>query len=293
MKKNLFTILLVILMAAALMISTTGCNKAQGEEDAAYIAELEQNNAALQAELDALNAELETMKQRAALQTWNLNAQAWNDGNGATVTFSAIPVNYVEGQRAALSVRMGDLEAESTNCIWDGSAFTGSVELGALDGYSYYCILTSLDGSQEEIELNTPENVTNETLVYLGSSLTSYANLLVEDWEATEASLTVKSGYAQVQLPRLSASTSSLSSAALVLSLNGTELERHELTMPAGEGEGSYELALSGLSFTMPAMEDDYQLDLQLEVLLNSGNTIAVSGGSWYYNSGELIMVVG
>lgn len=292
MKKNLFTVLLVVLMIAALMVSFTGCS-GQDEESAARIAQLEQENAALQAQLEEINAEMDRMKQRAALQTWTLNATAWNDGNGATVTFNAIPVNYVDGQRAALSVRMGDLEAESTNCIWDGSAFTGSVELGAMDGYSYYCILTSLDGSQEEIELNTPDNVTNESLVYLGSSLTSYANLLVEDWEATDATLTVKSGYAQVQLPRLAAITPSLSSAALVLSLNGEEVERQVLTMPAGEGEGSYELALSGNSFSMPAMEDDYQLEVLLEVVLNTGSTVTVSGGSWFCNDGELIMVVG
>lgn len=292
MKKNLFTVLLVILMIAALMVSFTGCS-GQDEESAARIAELEQENAALQSQIDELNAEMDRMKQRAALQTWTLNATAWNDGNGATVTFNAIPVNYVDGQRAALSVRMGDLEAESTNCIWDGSAFTGSVELGAMDGYSYYCILTSLDGSQEEIELNTPDNVTNESLVYLGSSLTSYANLLVEDWEATDATLTVKSGYAQVQLPRLASITPNLSSAALVLTLNGEEVERQALTMPAGEGEGSYELTLSGNSFSMPAMEDDYQLEMQLEVVLNTGSTVTVSGGSWFCNDGELIMVVG
>lgn len=291
--KKLVSIALVILMLTSLMVSTAGCSSNQDDASAARIAELEQENAALQAQIEELNAEIDRMKQRAALQTWTLNAQAWNDGNGATVTFNAIPVNYVEGQKAALSVRMGDLEAESTNCVWDGSAFTGSVELSAVDGYSYYCILTSLDGTQEEIELNSPENVTNESLVYLGSSLTSYANLVVEDWEATDAALTVKSGYAQVQLPRLTASAAGISSSALVLTLNGEEVERQSLTLPAGEGEGSYELALSGSSFTMPAMEDDYQLDLQLEVILSSGSTVTVSGGSWYYNDGELIMVVG
>lgn len=294
MKKNLFTKLLAMLMIAALTISAAGCgNSTQPDESAAQIAVLEQENAALKQQIQELTAEIERMKQVAALQTWTMNAEAWKDGNGATVTFSAIPVNYVEGQRAALSVRMGDLEAEGTNCIWDGNAFTGSVELSALDGYSYYCILTSADGSQEEIELNSPDNITNEALVYLGSNLTAYANLVVENWEATDAALTVTSGYAQVQLPRLSASASDVASAALVLVLNGTELERQSLTMPAGEGEGSYELTLTGNSFSMPAMEDDYQLELQLQVSLSNGSTISVSGCSWFYNNGELIMVVG
>ena len=294
MKKNVFSILMVIIMTAALLVSFTGCSNTADEESTARIAELEAENAALQAQIKELTAEIENMKKQAALETWALEAAPWNDGTGATVTFSATPVDYVEGMKAALSVRMGDLEAESTNCVWDGTAFTGSVELGAADGYGYYCILTSPDGTQEEIALNTPDSVTNETLVYLGSNLNAYANMIVEDWEATASNLVIKSGYIQVQMPRLTATgTASVSKASLILKLNGEENSRMDLTLPAGEGDGSYELALEETSFTMPAMEDDYQLDLFLEVTLSTGNTIQVVGGSWYSNNGELLLVVG
>ena len=43
----------------------------------------------------------------------------------------------------------------------------------------------------------------------------------------------------------------------------------------------------------MPAMEDDYQLEVSLVVTLSDGQTITSSGGSWYYNGGEMLMVVG
>ena len=251
MKKNVFSILVMIVMIAALLVSFAGCSNAADDESAALIAELEAQNAELQAQIADLTAEIESMKQKAALQDWTLDAAPWNDGNGATVTFAATPVSYVEGQKAALSVRMGDLEAESTNCVWNGTAFVGSVELGAADGYSYYCILTSLDGSQEEIALNTPEDVTNETLVYLGTNLNAYANLIVEDWEATATNLVIKSGHIQAQMPRLSAAgTTSISSAALVLKLNGEEVARQDVALEAGEGEGSHELVLSGKTYT-------------------------------------------
>lgn len=298
MKTKLFSTVLLMLMVAALMIFTAGCDSegnAAAEEAAARIAQLEQENTALQAQVDSLTAEIDRMKQKATLQDWNLDAKAWSDGNGATVTFTATPIDYVDGQRAALSVRMGDLEAESTNCNWDGSAFTGSVELGAADGYSYYCILTNLDGSQEEVELNTPDNVTNETLVYLGSNLSAYANLIVEEWDATATALNIHSGYAQCQMPRLTFNnmTASVSKAALVLKLNNEEVTRQDITLDVGEGEGSFETTLSGLAFTMPVMEEDHQLDLWLEVSLNTGNVISVSGGSWYSSDGELQLVVG
>ena len=294
MKKNVFSILVLIVMITALLVSFAGCSKAPDEASAARIAELEAQNAALQEQITALTNELDSMKQRAALQDWTLDATPWNDGNGATVTFSATPVNYVEGQKAALSVRMGDLEAESTNCVWNGTAFVGSVELGAADGYSYFCILTSSDGSTEEIALNTPDSVTNEILVYLGTNLNAYANLIVEDWEAKDSNLVIKSGYVQAQMPRLTANgAATISKAALVLKLNGDESCRMDLTLPAGEGDGSYEMALTETSLPMPAMSDDYQLDLYLEVVLSSGNTMQTVGGSWYSNNGELLLVVG
>ena len=296
MKKKFFSTALLVLMISALMLFTAGCSSEDSDTASAdRIAQLEQENAALQSKLDELTAEIDRMKQKTALQNWALDVSAWADGNGATVTFTATPDNYVEGQKAALSVRMGDLEAESTNCVWDGTSFTGSVELSAADGYSYYCILTSLDGTQEEVELNSPDNITNETLVYLGSSLTAYANLVVENWEATETALNITSGYIQVQMPRLAFdnATDSATKAELVLHLNGQEVSRQDVALTAGEGDRSYEAAISNTTFTMPAMEDEYQLDLWLEVTLSNNSTIRVNGGSWYNSDGQLQLIVG
>ena len=296
MKKKLISILLVLVIVS-MMLMTTGCSKKTDEADISSlrIAELEKENSELQAKLDELSAEMERMKQKAALQDWTMDAKAWSDGNGATITFTATPINYVDGLRAALSVRMGDLEAESTNCVWDGNCFTGSVELSAADGYSYYCVLTNLDGSQGEVELNSPANTTNETLVDLGSSLTAYANLIVEDWSATDSSLNILSGYMQAQMPTLTFNdmNAKVTSAALVLKLNNEEISRQDVVLDEGEGAGSFESDLNSCSFAMPAMEDDYQLDLWLEVTLNTGNTVSAAGGSWYSSDGQLQLVVG
>ena len=294
MKKKIFTTVLLVLMIGALMMFTTGC-AAEDTESADRIAQLEKENALLKNQIEALKEQLGEDAPVLALQDWSLDAKAWNDGNGATVTFTASPVSYAEGQKAALSVRLGDLEAEGTNCVWDGAAFSGSVDLTATDGYSYYCILTDLDGTQQEVLLNSPENVTNETLVYLGSNLTAYANMIVEDWEATATALKIKSGYIQAQMPRLTADnkTATVSASALVLKLNGEEVDRKDVSFSAGEGEGSFEAAVTDQAFTMPAMEEDYQLDLWLEVTLSTGNTISVSGGSWYFSDGQLQLAVG
>ena len=298
MKKKFFSTALLMLMIVALMVFAAGCGSEPdnaADDSAARIAELEQENAALRDQLNLLTPELDRVQQKASLQDWAMEAKAWSDGNGATVSFTASPFNYVDGMKAALSIRMGDLEAESTNCVWDGAAFTGSVELSAADGYSYYCILINPDGSQDEIELNSPENVTNDMLVYLGSSLSSYANLVVEDWAAANASLTLKSGYVHAQMPQLTFNDAApeITESSLVLKLNNEEVSRKDLALEPGEGNGSYEATLNGLSFAMPAMQDDYQLDLWLELALSTGNTVTVSGGSWYSSNGQLQLVVG
>lgn len=298
MKKNIFSIALLLVMILSLMLMTTGCNsdaQAAADEAALRIAALEQENSELQSKLNELTAQMDSMKQKASLQDWNLDAKAWSDGNGATVTFTATPFNYVDGQRAALSVRMGDLEAEGTNCVWDGTVFSGSVELSAADGYSYYCVLTNLDGTQSEMELNAPGNVTNDALVNLGSSLSAYANLVVENWEATGTALSIKSGYMQAQMPRLTFNDmeAKVSAAALVLKLNDEEVGRQDVTLNPGEGEGSFEADIEGYTFTIPTVEDEHQLDLWLEVTLNTGNTVSVAGGSWYTGDGQLQLVVG
>ena len=298
MKKKIFSTLLAIAMLLSMVLLCCGCGaKDAGADDAsaARIAELEAENAALKAQLAELTATPTAIAQTATLKDWTMEASAWSDSNGATVSFTATPDSYVDGMRAALSVRMGELEAESTNCNWDGKAFVGSVELSAADGYSYHCVLTNPDGTQEEALLNGPTNIVDETLVNLGSSLSAYANFVVEDWASTEDSLTIKSGYMQAQMPQLTFNntTHTLSAAALVLKLNDQEVSRQDVTLDAGEGSGSYEATIDGITFSMPAMEEDHQLDLWLEVTLDSGNTVAISGGSWYSSDNELQLVVG
>ncbi len=297
MKKNLISTVLLITLVAALMVSFTACG-AQDPDSNDKIAELEQQNAQLQAQIDQLTAQKDNSTQTSqvpALKDWALDASVWTDNNGATVTFSATPVSYAEGQKAALSVRMGELEAESTNCVWNGSAFTGSVELSAADGYSYYCIITSPEGIQEEIELTSPANPTHDLLVHLGTNLAAYANLVVEEWSADSTVLTIRSGYIQAQMPKMTGdgSAPTASKAELVLKLSGETVSRQEVTLEAGEGPGSYAATLSNCTFAMPAMADDHQLDLWLEVTLNTGSTVSVAGCSWYNSDGSLQMVVG
>lgn len=286
MNKKFFTTMLLIWMTVSMMVLTAGCGAQNGEP---------QETTLQPAQTEETEPEFSGESGEDFIREWQLDAKAWSDGNGATVNFSVVPVNYVDGQRAALSVRVGELEAENTNCNWDGTSYTGSVELSGVDGYGYYLVLTDPNGVSIELELASPEYVTDETLVYLGTSLSTYANMVVEDWEANASALRILSGYIHAQMPRLTYNNVAVSvnEAALVLKRDNEEVERKAVELMAGEGSGSYEMTITDQTFSMPSMEEDSQLDLWLEISLNTGDTISVSGGSWYSIDGQLQLAVG
>lgn len=289
--KKILTKLLLVVMIAALVLTCAACGKDDEKN------RLEEENAALQAQLDALNAQMESIEvsNSEALKDWHMSASVWEGASGATVSLSAVPGNYHEGQSALFSVRLNGFEVASVTCAWNGTSYTADAELESSDGYSYYVTLIGADGTKEQIALNTPENTVDDTLVNLQSSMAAYGNIIVDNWGGDQNTLTLDSGFIQVQLPRIAADGTSadLKEANLVFQLNGEELQRRKVDLPAGEGEGSYELAFQNISFDMPEMESDYQLDLWLVVTLTDGQTLTSSGGSWYHSDQGLMMVVG
>lgn len=279
--------LIALLLLAALVL--TGCGSAPD------VSQMEKDIEALQNQVDDLSARLDALEENSGLLDWNLSAQSRTDNSGATVTLTASPLAYHEGQSAVFTVRLGGQEVVTTPCDWNGSVYTGIANLDAADGYSYYCILTAANGSKEHIALNTPENPVDDTLVYMETSLTAYCNMIVDAWEDEGGKLSITAGFAQVQLPRIFAGDTqpAFAGAQLVLKRNGDVVQTQPLELPEGEGAGSYELVLGGISFDMPEMEDGYQLEVSLEVTLTDGQVLTCTGGSWYYNAGEMIMVVG
>lgn len=289
-RTRLFSTILWVLLCSVLVLSLTACGKDKDNQ----VSTTESENAQLNAEPDTETAAPDALE-KAGLKAWDLSAIAWIDSNGAAVTFTGEPNAHEDGQAAQLLVQYNGEEMAAQDCTWDGSKYTATVDLEAADGYSYFCVLTSADGTMEQIVLSSPDNPTFDTLVYMQSSLTAYCNLFVADYEEKDGKMNITSGYVQVQLPQISADGSKIAfeGAELVVQLNGEALETQKLDLPQGEGAGSYESALTSVSFKMPEMKDDYQLDLNLVVKLSDGSTITANGGSWFYNNGKLNMVVG
>ena len=292
MKKNIVAMLSLLLCA---LLVLTACGKDESAADyEQQLAALSQENAALKEQIEVLTRQLESI-QNAVLTDWDLTATAAADRSSATLSFTAVPAATPEGQTVSLVVMLNGFEAESTQCAPNGSSYHCTLTLPAADGYSYYCLISNPDGAQQQIPLITADSSEDTTLIDLSSSLSGYGNLIVESWDYKDGSLSIASGYYQVQMPQISADGNAVTAqtASLVLMHNGQEVARQELTLTAGEAEGTYEDAISAISFTTPALEDDHQLDLVLEIALSAGEPLRNNSCSWYYIDGGLTMVVG
>ena len=119
--------------------------------------------------------------------------------------------------------------------------------------------------------------------------------MMVEESKVEGSTLTLSSGYAQVQLPRIGLTSDpvAITGAQLVLETAGKEIARCDLSMVPGESADRYAAEIAGISFTVPQLEDDQQMDIRLEVTLSDGQTLKASGGSWFSTNGELYLVVG
>ena len=292
MKKNL-SALLALLLCAMLVLSA--CQKeAPANDYEQQIAALTQENAALKEQVDVLTRQLESI-QNAVLTDWDLTAKASSDRNSAVLSFSAVPAVAPEGQTVSLVVLLNGFEAESVQCAPQDGTYYGTLTLPAADGYSYYCLITNPDGAQQQIPLITEDNSEDRTLIDLSASLYGYCHLMVEDWKFEGTTLTVNSAFFQAKVPTLSQDGSAVTAqkAQLVLLHNGQEVSRQDLTLTAGEAEGTFEAPISAVTFTTPALEDDHQLDLVLEITLSAGDPLTNNSCSWYYIDGGLTMVVG
>ena len=292
-RRNILSLIALVLVFTMVM---AGCGSKAEEEGTPeqQIAALKLENEQLLAQIEALTRQLESL-QNAILSDWSLNALANADRTAATITFTAVPAAEAEGQTLTLIVNMNGLEAESVPCTNDGSRYTATVELPAADGYSFYCLLTNAAGTKQHIPLITPDDPGDGSLMNLGSSLSAYCNLFVDQWNSKDGKLTLENAFVQAQMPVISTGGDNVtpSSAVLVFLHNNQELERKEITLEAGEGEGSFEASISGVSFTLPQLEEDHQLDLELVITLSDGSTLSYNGCSWLMSNGELNPVMG
>lgn len=282
---------LAMMLAAVLLLSLAACT--QPADSAEELNQLQAENEQLRSQVAQLEAKIQELE-AGSIADWSLTGKPLVQGSGAEVTLTVTPARYQEGQLVSFRVHLdGQLTAE-LYCDWDGTAYIGTVELDAADGYSYSLLLTEPSGAQEYRELNSPANPVDAALVYMYSSLSASCSLTITDWTVGDDSLAIGGGSVDIRLPRMTSTgeKAECSGISLVLQLDGQELSRKNVMIPQTE-ESTICIPLSATAFEIPALEEGSQLDLWLEVILSDGQTLTHSGNSWFFFEGELIQSVG
>ena len=273
------------LLAAAVVLSLCACGK-KAETPASTESETPAPTTASQ----------ENAGRELSLTEVSFSVTTWSSPNGATVNLTAVPNEHAKGDSAEFVVRLDADTAASVPCEWKNNAYVASAELNGADGYGYYVIITGKDGSIAEIPVNTPEEPVDEALVNLASYLQSYCTLTLNDAALEGDNLTILSGYALVQAPRITENSDNVAcaQASLVLTLDGQEIASVPLTMAPGETDRSYDSTITDMSFTIPGdLSDGQQLMLRLDAVLTNGQTLTAQGGSWTAQNGVVANAVG
>lgn len=283
MKNNTFTAVLAVMLAVALMLCFTACGSKEAPETEAPTA------ATAAKPLPTVSG------QTGELASYTMTAAAWSSSNGATITFNAVPENHEDGQSVIFLARLNEEEADRVTCDWDGKSYTAELDLNAADGYFYYCILVAPDGTEKEVDINTPDNMASPELISLATALESYCTMTLNETKTEGDTLAITDGYYQVQLPLVTRTGEPVSIAAVSLYLKSgeTEVASQALDIPAEISDLFCQGKLTGITFEIPEMEDDQQLVLMLDVTLSDGQVLTTTGGSWHYAGGELLGVVG
>ena len=282
--KQKFLRTLTVLLAVVMVLSLAACGKTA--EPAATTDQPAAETA----------PSAESAARALSLTEVSFSVTTWSSPNGATVNLTAVPNEHAKGDSAEFVVRLDADTVASVPCEWKDNAYVASAELNGADGYGYYVIITGKDGSIAEIPVNTPEEPVDEALVNLASYLQSYCTLTLNDAALEGDNLTILSGYALVQAPRITENSDNVAcaQASLVLTLDGQEIASVPLTMAPGETDRSYDSTITDMSFTIPGdLSDGQQLMLRLDAVLTNGQTLTAQGGSWTAQNGVVANAVG
>lgn len=283
MNNKTFTAILAVMLAVALVLCFTGCGSKEAPAETDAPAET------------AVKPLPTVSGQTGELETFTMTASAWSSSNGATITFTATPESHEGGQSVIFLARLDGEEADRVECSWDGKAYTAELDLNAADGYFYYCILVAPDGTEKEVDINTPDNMASPELISLATALETFCTMTLNETKVEGDTLAIADGYFQVQLPLVTRTGEPVGFTAvdLILKSGETEIARQSLEHPAEISDLFCQGKLTGISFSIPELEDDQQLVLMLEVTLSDGQILTTTGGNWHYAGGELLGVVG
>lgn len=156
-RRNSWLPLAAAIAALVLSITTTVKLSNQVAYSGGMLNQLSINYDNMKRDIEYISGQVESMAQgQKLLAEFDLAAQPLEDLSGAKLTFNGVPKSWGPQDAGVITARLEGREVTRCECVWDGTALRGELELTAADGYEYYFLLTRADGTQEQQNL-TPD----------------------------------------------------------------------------------------------------------------------------------------
>ena len=270
----------LFLSVIALAVSLFNGVQISRGSDEALIQALMAQNAALQAQIDALTSQADSDPE--AVPT--LTAVPWADGTGADVTLMV----ETDAESALLRVMVGGEFLTEAPCRRSGSLLTATVQVPSGNGYTYSMVIGS-----EATTLASPANPVYPELVFLADALSAYCNLVVGEWFVGDDALTLNTCYAQVQTPLLRDAPLTCDQVDLALKIGHEVVSRVDVTVFLTENGAALDGQITGVVLPLPALEDGQEVELWLEARLSDGRILDCCAATWYAMHGGFSMAAG
>lgn len=124
----------------------------------AQIAKLESSYSGIQTQLSALSGRISSMsasieEENSTLSGYRFYLEPNNEEKTVTVSIEAIPKMWNAETTAMLYVRLDGAQYANAAFQWDGSAYIVSADVAYHDGYEYWMVLETPEGTQESVQL--------------------------------------------------------------------------------------------------------------------------------------------
>lgn len=271
----------------------------------AQVDAINEQNANIQAQLNALSSRLDTMtalqeEQGKLLSDYSFDIEPLPHEPMATAAFSAVPKQWSEGDSAYLSFRLPDGSGVQPECHWDGAFLTASdIPLSTDNGWTMCLTILHADGTREQ------QTLYNSTIEDLEDELTLKCEVtpgtVKFQLSGSKLKMTALDYEVYVCRPGIAKEDIYFTSIDYILyhtgdtgyqEVDGYNLYKHIVLTEEITGYGPEIRCYGEPTLTVPDIQDGDGLELWVRAQMSNGMSAWEMAGSWAYNNGEFIAAV-
>lgn len=308
MEKKFPWIIAVCLFAAALIIAVSlFFPRNSGDQDySQQISSLSSNYQSIRQQLSELSGRVEDIASAAEtadelLLTYEFQFGEVNEdgelpadppGDGiliadiptARITFTAVPKQHAESDRAFLAVLLEGHLVQQAECYWQGAGYAAEISLWLVDGYEYRFVTEHPDGTQQ---IQVLEEYIYSNLGYF-TSLSCEATPVKADYNFGEWVLEVHNCHVRACKPVLGDNANAQwAEAGLILYRNGEEIQRRIDPADINPWETELIQEYSSYHYRNVKLEEGDELELTFYAALDNGMSSETVVGRWAVQDGK------